>query len=344
MLQQAAKAISVWPGRLALLLALMTFPLIWIGGLVTTTKSGMAVPDWPQTYNHNMFLYPMERWLGNNFALFIEHFHRLWASSVGFVTILLLVSTFQRSVPVWARQLATAALVLVVSQGVLGGMRVRLDQRTFAMLHGCLGPFFFAYVCAVAYLFRPSVLGSLRSETELGAPKSLATGLPAKWLAGALVLLAGPYIQLCIGAFLRHVPLTVTADVFGMIVLLHVVLALALMLQSVLFFGGSVFVRGQGLPHWVSGVVASLMLLQVVAGCGTYVLKYGFPAWLDSIPWIARFVVEERSTLQSAVVTFHVANGSLIVGLGAIVVAQIWRLRYEGQLASLHSLRLGSAV
>lgn len=344
MAKQVATAIPVWPGRLALLLALMTFPLIWVGGLVTTTKSGMAVPDWPQTYNHNMFTYPMERWLGDNFALFIEHFHRLLASSVGLVTILLLISTFRKNVPVLARQLATIALVLVISQGVLGGMRVLLDQRTFAMFHGCLGPFFFAYVCALVYLFRPSVLAANEASTDNKAFETASPSLRRKWLAGALVMLAGPYVQLCIGAYLRHVPLNVRADVFGMVVLLHVVLALTLLVQSLLFFGGSVVAKRQGIATWVgvSGVVAMLMVAQVAAGAGTYVLKYGFPAWLDSFPTVARFVVEERSTVQTGVVTFHVANGSLIVGLSAIVAAQVWRL--WNKLSPAPALSLGGAA
>jgi len=344
--KQVATAIPVWPGRLALLLALMTFPLIWVGGLVTTTKSGMAVPDWPQTYNHNMFTYPMERWLGDNFALFIEHFHRLLASSVGMVTILLLISTFRKNVPVWARQLATVALLLVISQGILGGMRVLLDQRTFAMFHGCLGPFFFAYVCSLVYLFRPSVLvaSDMDALPEGKALANASLSLRRKWLAGSLVMLAGPYVQLCIGAFLRHVPLNVRADVFGMVVLLHVVLALTLLVQSMLFFGGSVMAKRQGIATWVgvSGVVAMLMIAQVAAGAGTYVLKYGFPAWLDSFPTVARFVVEERSTVQTGVVTFHVANGSLIVGLSAIVAAQVWR--FWNKLSPAPALSLGGAA
>lgn len=338
MAKASANAISVWPGRLALLLALMTFPLIWIGGLVTTTKSGMAVPDWPSTYEHNMFTYPLERWLGNNFSLFIEHFHRLWASSVGFVAILLLVSTFFKGVPGWAKQLSLLGLGLVISQGALGGVRVLLDQRMIAMVHGCLGPFYFAYVCGLAYLFRPACLNaSVTGESKLPS-------LPPKWLAGALLLLAGPYLQLCIGAFLRHVPLTVSPDVFGLVILMHITLAFALTVQSFVFFS-SMWGKSFALPRWKSGLVVSLMLLQVVAGGATYALKYGFPAWLDSIPWIARFVVEERSTLQSSIVTFHVANGSLIVGLGAIIAVQIWRMRagYACAIAA-STLSLGGAA
>ena len=54
---------SLWPMRVAKLITFLTFPLIWVGGLVTSTDAGMAVPDWPTTYGYNMFLYPWETWL-----------------------------------------------------------------------------------------------------------------------------------------------------------------------------------------------------------------------------------------------------------------------------------------
>ena len=68
---------SRWPHRLAVLLCCATFPLIWVGGLVTTYDAGMAVPDWPTTYGYNMFSYPLETWLYGPWDLFIEHGHRL---------------------------------------------------------------------------------------------------------------------------------------------------------------------------------------------------------------------------------------------------------------------------
>src|SRR3954453_2556847 len=85
---------SPWPHRLAVVLAAATFPLLWVGGLVTTTKAGMAVPDWPSTYGYNLFLYPWETWLYGPGDLFIEHGHRLFAALVGLLTIVLVVLTW----------------------------------------------------------------------------------------------------------------------------------------------------------------------------------------------------------------------------------------------------------
>ncbi len=66
-----------------MLLVCATFPLIWIGGLVTTYDAGMAVPDWPNTYGYNLFLYPWQTWVSGPWNLFIEHGHRLFGAVVG---------------------------------------------------------------------------------------------------------------------------------------------------------------------------------------------------------------------------------------------------------------------
>ena len=76
-----------WVHRCAILLACTTFPLIWVGGLVTTYDAGMAVPDWPNTYGYNMFLYPPTTWLSGPWDLLIEHGHRLLGSLAGLVAI-----------------------------------------------------------------------------------------------------------------------------------------------------------------------------------------------------------------------------------------------------------------
>ena len=65
-------ACSPWVYRWAMMVTFLTFPLIWLGGLVTTHDAGMAVPDWPGTFGYNLFLYPMSAWIYGPFDLFVE--------------------------------------------------------------------------------------------------------------------------------------------------------------------------------------------------------------------------------------------------------------------------------
>ena len=78
--------------RVALLTAVATFPLIFMGGLVTSHGAGMSVPDWPNSYGYNMFTFPPSQWLGRQAGgIFYEHSHRLMGTVVGFASILLVL-------------------------------------------------------------------------------------------------------------------------------------------------------------------------------------------------------------------------------------------------------------
>lgn len=72
--------------RFAVLTAIATLFLISIGGMVTSHGAGMAVPDWPNTYGYNLFFFPFSSWIG---GIFYEHSHRLVASGVGLLTVIL---------------------------------------------------------------------------------------------------------------------------------------------------------------------------------------------------------------------------------------------------------------
>lgn len=100
---------------LAILVAAATFPLIFMGGLVTTHGAGMAVPDWPNSYGYNMFTFPPSQWIG---GIWYEHVHRLWGSLVGFLSILLCLNAWGPAAGVTARRR------LVAATWVLGGLSV----------------------------------------------------------------------------------------------------------------------------------------------------------------------------------------------------------------------------
>jgi cytochrome c oxidase assembly protein subunit 15 len=296
---------SPWPFRLAVVLALVTFPLIWVGGLVTTYDAGMAVPDWPGTYGYNLFAYPWTTWVAGPWDLFIEHGHRLLGAMAGLIAIALVVVTFLTD-PRWTiRVAAIGALVLVIVQGALGGARVLFDERLVALVHGCLGPAFFAYLAGLIVVTAPARVGG---DLTL-APVALAPLARTAWILVALA-----YSQLFLGALLRHMPTGATPQIFRMALLFHLVVAAAVAAQIAWTAAkawpvGRQFrgVRGPSLALVV------LVALQITLGVATYVAKYSWPAWLGDYRFAAAHVVEERSLYQAIVTTAHVAGGSLIL-------------------------------
>ena len=188
---------NVWLHRFACVLALTTLTLVALGGVVTTKGVGMAVPDWPTTYGENMFLFPPSKWVG---GIFYEHTHRLLASWVGMLTIVLTVWLWLKESRRWLRWLGVVALVGVVLQGVLGGMRVIFDEHglgtEFGIFHAALAQLYFLLICSIAF-FTSRWWG--RGEVrELTAANALAV---RRWFAVTCVLIL---VQLIFGATMRH--------------------------------------------------------------------------------------------------------------------------------------------
>src|SRR3954470_390880 len=129
-----------WLHRIALLTAAATFPLIFMGGLVTSHGAGMSVPDWPNSYGYNMFLFPPRLWIG---GILYEHTHRLMGTVVGLLSIALAVVAWRTETRPWARRLAYGVLGAVIFQGVLGGLRVVLVKLDLAIVHACFAQAFF---------------------------------------------------------------------------------------------------------------------------------------------------------------------------------------------------------
>src|SRR6266850_615356 len=93
--------------RIALLTACATFPLIFMGGLVTSHGAGMSVPDWPNSYGYNMFLFPPRFWVG---GILYEHTHRLMGTVVGLLSIILAIAAWKIETRKWVRNLGLAVL------------------------------------------------------------------------------------------------------------------------------------------------------------------------------------------------------------------------------------------
>src|SRR2546427_836985 len=105
----------------AALVAASTALLILAGGLVTSTGSGLSVPDWPNTYGWFMWAFPLNRMVG---GIFYEHLHRLVASTVGFLIVVLTLWLARAEPRRWVRRLGYPALAAVIAPGILGGITV----------------------------------------------------------------------------------------------------------------------------------------------------------------------------------------------------------------------------
>lgn len=183
----ASKGLHVW----VLLTLAATFLLICSGGIVTSKGAGMTVPDWPTTYGYNMFLFPVSKWVG---GIFYEHTHRLIASGVGLMTLVLAVWIFVSDRRLWVKILGGAAFVAVCLQGVLGGLRVTLYKDELGIFHALLAQ---SFLCAIAILAVATSGRFLRGEWDFYNPDPVLR----KWVSITTVLV---FIQLGLGATMRH--------------------------------------------------------------------------------------------------------------------------------------------
>jgi len=159
-----------WLQVLAVILAATTFPLITAGGLVTAFRVGLAVPDWPQSYGYNMFLFPlslMQKTEGN----FYEHAHRLLATLVGLTAFAIAITFRSSRFSVFAWVIFAA----VCLQGILGGTRVTEQSITLAISHGILAQIVFAAIAVFAAITSQRE-GGRGGDRETGRKSSL--GLP----------------------------------------------------------------------------------------------------------------------------------------------------------------------
>ncbi|MEM6328819.1 MAG: COX15/CtaA family protein [Planctomycetota bacterium] len=309
-------AASAWPNRFAWLLCGMTFPLLCVGQLITTTDAGMAVPDWPGTYGYNMFLYPAETWLFGPWDLFIEHGHRLLASVVGMVTIALVAVVWWCDRRWWMRTLAVAALLLVILQGVLGGMRVLANERLIAMAHGSTGPLFFALTCGLVVL-------TARQATTDRPSAGGRVDLPLARLATVTAVLA--YLQLILGASLRHIDASVGPWSFATLVKFHLGMAGVVAAHALWLAWRSL--RSTPALRRLGGLVGVAVVGQVTLGFATWLAKYGSPRWASDLLPATIQPITAAGWNQTNTVTGHSALGSLLLGLLTAAAVAAWRAR-----------------
>ncbi len=228
--------------RFAVFTACATFCLIVAGALVTSNDAGLAVPDWPLSYGSLM-----PPWVGN---IRYEHGHRMVATFVGLLTIVLAVWLWRKEPRRWVRRLGLVALAMVVAQGVLGGITVLFFLPTaISAGHASLAQIFFCLTVILALVTGPGW-----TQSSCPAPWPPAT-LPAL-TSGAI------FLQLVLGAVFRHKGFGIVPHLFGAGVVTGLVL-------GTIYW---VLVHHADQPALMrpAGILGALLVVQLVLGAGSY--------------------------------------------------------------------------
>jgi heme a synthase len=208
---------SKWLNRFAWFTCVATLLLICSGGMVTSKGVGLAVPDWPTSFGYNMFLFPVSKWVG---GILFEHTHRLIASAVGLLTIILAIWLWRSDDRRWVRNLGVIAVAGVILQGILGGLRVTMLKDEIGIFHACLAQAFLALLVVIALVttnFWRSLAFEVRrhvaafqsadmSPQSKGSASITGVGfknlVPLRIFAVAITIAI--YVQLALGATMRH--------------------------------------------------------------------------------------------------------------------------------------------
>jgi cytochrome c oxidase assembly protein subunit 15 len=264
--------------------------LIIAGGLVTSTGSGLSVPDWPLSYGR--FFPPM---IG---GIRFEHSHRVIAGFVGLLSLGLMAWVLKRDPRKSARFLSVLAFLTVVVQALLGGLTVLyLLPVPISVFHACLAQTFFCMTASLATLTSREWLKAVPLENEHA--QSLRRLLT--------VTTAFAFLQLVLGAVVRHTHgLLVTYHiVLGFILLLHL-LAVVLKISHEQpfrerFFGHAVF-------------LGILILIQIFLGFGAFIFKLMLAKQTD--PGIGGVFFA----------TLHQSAGALVLAACLVLTLRVYRL------------------
>jgi cytochrome c oxidase assembly protein subunit 15 len=267
--------------RLALGTAAVTAVLIVFGGLVTNTGAALAVPDWPNTFGHNLFLYP---WSGMVGGVFYEHGHRLLGATVGLLTLALAAALWRRGAAL--RGLGLLAVVAVIAQGVLGGLRVVLLRDELALAHGPLAQAFFALLATLAYL------------TSRAARTAGPADAGLRRLAVAAVAVTGA--QIVLGAFLTHEG-WLWPHVGGALAVFAVVPVVTARARR----------TGDLVAAPLAGALLALLGVQLLLGVGAYLARFS-PIWIPG----------EQTTMLVLPVA-HRLVGGLLLALTLVLAVRV---------------------
>jgi len=272
---------------LSLFVVASTFVLILAGGLVTSHEAGLAVPDWPLSYGQ--WFPPM---VGN---IFWEHGHRMIAGIVGILTVILAVIVQIYEQRQWLKNLVWCAVGMVLLQALLGGLTVLyMLPASVSIAHACLAQTFFSVTIAIAYFLKTAVPAESR-----GVPTS------ARLRRLLILTTAFIYIQLILGAVVRHTQSGVTWHVLlGFLVLIHILLV-GLRIQREAIPEKSLVLSAQ--------IWGGLTVVQMFLGLGSFVMTRMMQRGYDP------------SLTEVLFTAAHQTLGALILGIGVLFCLRLWR-------------------
>jgi cytochrome c oxidase assembly protein subunit 15 len=315
-------ALFIW----ALATALAVFPLITLGGLVTSLRAGMVDPQSVRVPWYMFTLSWQDTAEAHGVGYLIEHGHRQLGWIVGLMTIALTLWVVLVSQRRWVKVLAVCALLGVSLQGVLGILRVELNRAGWglelAMVHGITGQLVFT---AVAML--PLVL----SRSWISAdPREAEGGQRFRKMCRLTLMLV--LVQLVLGVCLRQLG---SGSGYWLLIV-HAVLALAILSHAVMLV---VRTRRAGLRDLqVLGQPALWLLLLVVGQIILGTAGWWFGAGEGALDY--RQVTVERAWLTTA----HVGIGALVLVTITALTLRSYRHLCVNTAAAQPSLATASGV
>lgn len=332
---EVAHSRAAWLGMFAWIAAIATFPLLLLGGWVTSTNAGLTVPDWPGTFGANMFLYPLSI-MDRDPRVFSEHTHRLFGSLIGLTTLTMLVLVLWAEPRRWVKAWTAAAFVAVCVQGVMGAGWVVGKTVALAIAHGILGQIFFASMVALAVVLSPQFIKSVRASIGGGGGRLMAA------------LLACLSLHLIFGAMYRHLRLDYW--LYSHIGLSLIVMALCIAAGVVMIRRGKALAAQSVVPNspaplapallapppapWLVGRLKKLGMGLHIIVSAQFVL--GWVAWavIAGSPTSGRVLPTDKDLATTPMIpvieatfrTLHQANGAILLAVAAASAVWIWRL------------------
>jgi len=296
---QNSSAVHPTVRRLTVAVAVIALIPIGMGSLVTTLGAGMAFLDWPSSDGQNMLLYPWLQDFRSNPDKFVEHGHRLAGMLIGFMSILLVVITWLKEKQPWVRRMSVLVLVAVIAQGLLGGMRVRMDRQVLAMIHSITGAAFFCLCCMFAIACGKKWRHQISQKA--GAVTPVLQGF-------ALLLPVLVIIQYLLGGAFRHLNTMLDEHIVGAVV---VSLCSLFTATGLLRSGNAALVRNGKL-------ILAALGFQILLGLSAYVTRLGLPAY--------GYVATAGSLSQSVFCSAHTVGGMLLLNASVLTAFTMRRL------------------